>query len=170
MSARQPLQVDIAGSGPAIVLIHGVGGSPESDYPFIDKLADRFTVVAAALPGIGSSELGTEPLTVDRVAERLIAALDQNGIGACTLIGFSLGSTVVVRAAEMLGDRASGVILRLRPDARQVWLPSGHALGTEAPDGWFTAITKFVADVQATPAWESADDMTSISPASREAP
>src|ERR1700739_3688077 len=46
----------IAGSGPALLLIHGVGCDSKSWEPVLAKLAQRFTVIAPDLLGHGESD------------------------------------------------------------------------------------------------------------------
>lgn len=45
-----------AGSGPVLLLVHGMAGSSATWQPVIDELADHFTVVAPDLPGHGRSD------------------------------------------------------------------------------------------------------------------
>ena len=45
-----------AGTGPALVLLHGIGGSSESWHRQIGQLKNKFRVVAWDMPGYGGSE------------------------------------------------------------------------------------------------------------------
>src|SRR5437879_13679825 len=44
-----------AGRGPAVVLLHGLGGFAESWRRTVEALAPRYTVIAVDLPGFGRS-------------------------------------------------------------------------------------------------------------------
>ena len=46
-----------AGQGPALVLLHGYTQTSRMWRPLIDKLKDKFTVIAPDLPGIGDSDI-----------------------------------------------------------------------------------------------------------------
>ncbi|MBM4363253.1 MAG: alpha/beta fold hydrolase, partial [Deltaproteobacteria bacterium] len=46
----------VAGSGPALLLIHGIGDSSESWLPVFADLATRYTVIAPDLLGHGQSD------------------------------------------------------------------------------------------------------------------
>src|SRR5205814_9863687 len=46
-----------AGHGPAVVLLHGYAQTSRIWRPIIPLLAERFTVIAPDLPGIGESEI-----------------------------------------------------------------------------------------------------------------
>src|SRR5258708_24795065 len=49
------LQYLTAGRGPAVVLLHGYAQTSRMWRPLMPRLADRFTVIAPDLPGIGGS-------------------------------------------------------------------------------------------------------------------
>ena len=46
-----------AGKGPAVILLHGYTQTSRMWRPLIEKLEDKFTVVAPDLPGIGDSDI-----------------------------------------------------------------------------------------------------------------
>ena len=48
-----------AGHGPALVLLHGYAETSRMWRPIIPVLAERFTVIAPDLPGIGDSSVPT---------------------------------------------------------------------------------------------------------------
>lgn len=88
-----------AGHGPAVLLVHGLGGFGESWRGTIETLATRATVFAVDLPGFGRS---TKPRTTYRLgyfARALHAFLDGLGIGQASLVGHSLGGAVAVTYA-----------------------------------------------------------------------
>src|SRR6266568_1179899 len=49
-----------AGKGPALILMHGYAETSRMWRPIIPLLAERFTVIAPDLPGIGESSIPTE--------------------------------------------------------------------------------------------------------------
>ncbi len=49
-----------AGHGPAVVLLHGYTQTSRMWRPIIPLLAEKFTVIAPDLPGIGDSSIPAE--------------------------------------------------------------------------------------------------------------
>ncbi|MFD3742920.1 alpha/beta fold hydrolase [Nocardia sp. NPDC058633] len=101
-----PLRTTVHGSGPGIVLAHGAGGGIESNFgTVIPSLADGHTVVASDYPGDDT------PLDLDGLADALVAAAVDAGVETFTIVAFSLGTAVAVRAAARHPDRVTGLLL-----------------------------------------------------------
>ncbi|CAM4192033.1 alpha/beta hydrolase [Nocardia ninae] len=101
-----PLQTTVTGSGPGVVLAHGAGGTIDTNFgALIPALAATHTVVAADYP---DSDI---QLTLDGLADALVAAAVDGGVEQFTVLGYSLGSTVAVRAAVRHPERVRGLIL-----------------------------------------------------------
>ncbi|MFD6161265.1 alpha/beta fold hydrolase [Nocardia sp. NPDC060256] len=101
-----PLQTTVTGTGPGLVLAHGASGTIETNFgALIPVLAATHTVVAPDYPD------GTIPLTLDGLADALVAAAVDSGVETFTIVAFSLGTTVAVRAAVRHPDRVRGLIL-----------------------------------------------------------
>jgi pimeloyl-ACP methyl ester carboxylesterase len=93
------LAFDTAGSGPALVLLHGLGGSRATFRPVLAPLAERFRVIAPDIRGHGESDTpGGEWTTADvaRDVPRLLSAL---GIARAHLVGFSVGGVLAMELA-----------------------------------------------------------------------
>ena len=63
MAKRRQVMVDgrsvsylTAGSGPAVVLLHGIGGNATQWNAQLDGLSDEFTLIAWDTPGYGESD------------------------------------------------------------------------------------------------------------------
>lgn len=86
----------IAGSGPTLLLIHGMGHSADLFVRNIDELAQHFTVIAPDLPGHGFAdmvELGTR--SPQRAAAHQITGLvDHLGLDDYHVLGSSYGGLV----------------------------------------------------------------------------
>ncbi len=50
----------MAGHGPTVILLHGYAETSRMWKPLIPRLAEKFTVIAPDLPGIGDSEIPEE--------------------------------------------------------------------------------------------------------------
>ena len=101
----------VEGRGPAVVLLHGLGGFAESWRHTIPALADRATVYALDLPGFGVSAKPRAPYDLPFFARVLHAFLDGLGVGQASLVGHSLGGAVAVAAALTLPVRVDRVAL-----------------------------------------------------------
>ncbi|MFI6047126.1 alpha/beta fold hydrolase [Nocardia sp. NPDC051321] len=101
-----PLRTTVHGTGPGLVLAHGASGTIETNFgALIPALAATHTVVASDYP---DSDI---PLTLDGLADALVAAAVDAGVETFTIVGYSLGSAVAVRAAVRHPDRVRGLIL-----------------------------------------------------------
>lgn len=91
---------EVDGSGPGLVLVHGVGGDAEKVFgPVAPHFTDRFTVVRPNLSGSGGTTDDGRELTVDLLAEQVTAAARAAADGPVDLFGFSLGAVVAAATA-----------------------------------------------------------------------
>jgi pimeloyl-ACP methyl ester carboxylesterase len=112
----------VRGSGPGLLLAHGGGGSVEGNFgPIIDDLATTHTVVGPDYPGSGATPRSTGPLDLDDLADGLVGVAVDAGVERFTVLGYSLGTAVAVRAATRHPERVTGLVLTsgfARPDNR----------------------------------------------------
>lgn len=111
--ANISLTTQTTGSGPGIVLAHGAGGGIEANFgSLIPLLAKGHKVTGSDFPGDDT------PLDLDALADALVA---EAATERFTIIGFSLGTAVAVRAAARHPERVTGLVLAAglaRPDNR----------------------------------------------------
>jgi len=90
-----------AGSGPAVVLIHGTGADAQSNWgPLIETLGARYRVIAPNLPGAGGTSARSLPLDLADLADQVVATVRATGVtGAFHLAGHSLGAVVAMAVA-----------------------------------------------------------------------
>ena len=69
-----------AGHGPAVILLHGYTQTSRMWKPLIPKLADKCTVIAPDLPGIGESEIPANGLDMKIAAIRVHALVKSLGV------------------------------------------------------------------------------------------
>lgn len=100
-----------AGSGPALVLVHGFLGGSEQWQPEIADLSQRFDVIAPDLPGFGAAAGATGRARIGDMADDVIALLTVLGIGAFALLGHSMGGMVVQNIARTVPDRVTRLVL-----------------------------------------------------------
>jgi len=119
-----------AGSGPALILIHGLMGYSFSWRFTIPALARHATVYAIDNLGAGLST-ATEGMdrTVRATAERVLEFADALGIKDFDLLGTSHGGGVAIMAAAICAERKSTRLRRLVLVAPvNPWSPHGKRL------------------------------------------
>jgi pimeloyl-ACP methyl ester carboxylesterase len=105
------ISYSVAGSGPAVILIHGVLMDRTMFDPQGEALKDRYTVITPDLRGHGESEKRVEEFTQWDMMEDHIALLDQLGIDKAVWGGVSQGGFQSMRAAVKYPERVAGLIL-----------------------------------------------------------
>jgi pimeloyl-ACP methyl ester carboxylesterase len=103
---------DIAGSGPALTLLHSVGLSTREGWRYqIDALAARYRLLTFDFRGLGESTRGEGPLGADRFANDLKLLLGALGIDKTALMGVSLGGFVAQKFALSDLSMVSALVL-----------------------------------------------------------
>ena len=88
-----------AGSGPVVLLIHGVAGTSEQWADVAPALAERFTVVAPDLLGHGDSAKPVGDYSLGAYAVSLRDLLIALGHRRATVVGHSLGGGIAMQFA-----------------------------------------------------------------------
>src|SRR5687768_18114112 len=88
------LAVEIDGNGPAVLLVHGLGGTSNFWQVQTDALAERFRVIRPDSAGAGRSPVA-DAISAESHAEDLAALLDELGIESAAVVGHSFGTLVV---------------------------------------------------------------------------
>jgi len=103
-----------AGSGPAVLLLHGLGGSTYTWRKVLPELARSHRVIALDLKGFGRSEKPfDEAYSPADQAELVIAFIEKRGLTDVTLVGHSIGGTVALLVAIELQRRDPERVARL---------------------------------------------------------
>lgn len=101
----------VGGSGPPVVLLHGLGGAAENWVEIAPTLAQRRRVLAPDLPGHGrSSPLAASP-SLAPFADRVAGVLEAEEAGPAAIVGHSLGGVVGLRLAIRRPELVTGVVL-----------------------------------------------------------
>jgi 3-oxoadipate enol-lactonase len=93
------LAFDDAGSGPAVVLIHGHPFNRTMWAPQVAALRDRYRVIAPDLRGYGQSPVTPGLVTMAELAADIRALLDRLGVESAALTGLSMGGLVLMELA-----------------------------------------------------------------------
>lgn len=111
-----------AGSGPPLVLVHGLGSNGMQDWGrLVAPLSRQFHVYAPDLPGYGESERPKDAdYSIPMQVEAVRAFMDAVGIGRARVAGISMGGWIVSRLASEHPDRLARLVVvdaaGMRPD------------------------------------------------------
>lgn len=100
-----------AGSGPALVIVHGVGGHKEDWQAVMAAFASSHTVYAIDMLGFGGSSRGAADLSMTAQANAILALLDREGIARADLIGNSVGGWVSATFAATNPTRVNRLVV-----------------------------------------------------------
>ena len=93
------LNYERRGSGPPLVLLHGIGHRWQAWYPVLDRLAAKHDVIAVDLPGFGKSAPLDGPSGVTEIVAALTAFFGQLGLDRPHVAGNSLGGAIALELA-----------------------------------------------------------------------
>jgi pimeloyl-ACP methyl ester carboxylesterase len=101
-----------AGHGPALILLHGYAETSLMWRPIMPLLAERFTVIAPDLPGIGESDIPADGLDMKTAAIRIHALARSLGAEKTELVGHDIGLMVAYAyAAQFQVEVAKLVVM-----------------------------------------------------------
>jgi pimeloyl-ACP methyl ester carboxylesterase len=94
------LAYDEAGTGPAVVLIHGHPFNRSMWAPQLAALAGSYRVIAPDLRGYGDSPVTPGTVPMSQLAADVAGLLDRLGVSRAAVVGLSMGGLV---AMELVG-------------------------------------------------------------------
>ena len=100
-----------AGSGPPVVLLHGLGATNSSMLPTLAELAVDHRVLAPDLPGFGDSGKPVRAYDPAFYAAWLRAFLDAVGAERAVIVGNSMGGRIAIEAGLTLPERVEALVL-----------------------------------------------------------
>lgn len=101
-----------AGSGPELILLHGLLGTASTWEMTFPRLADESTVYAVDALGIGESErVPGIDAGLEAQADRIIGFMDESHIGAADFLATSHGGAVALMLASKYPDRVRNLLL-----------------------------------------------------------
>ncbi|MFO1037930.1 MAG: alpha/beta hydrolase [Geminicoccaceae bacterium] len=104
------IQVESDGEGPAILFVHGLGGTSNSFQPLLGALGG-FRCVRPDLPGSGRSPAPPEKLTIEGFARTVADVARAAGAAPAHLVGHSMGTLVCQHLAAALPDQVRSLTL-----------------------------------------------------------
>jgi pimeloyl-ACP methyl ester carboxylesterase len=106
-----PVIYRTAGSGPPVVLIHGMVNSSHHWREVALRLADRYTVIAPDLIGHGDSATPRGDYSLGAHAAVIRVLLSAIGVGSATIAGHSLGGGVAMQFFWQFPQRVERLVL-----------------------------------------------------------
>ena len=100
-----------AGSGPALLLLHGIGNNCQTWNGVIDRLAETHTVIAPDLLGHGDSDKPRGDYSIAAYANGMRDLLSVLDIEQATVVGHSLGGGIALQFAYQFPERCERLAL-----------------------------------------------------------
>jgi 3-oxoadipate enol-lactonase len=116
---------ETTGTGEAVVMIHGLGGTSNTFQPLMGAL-NGYQVIRPDLPGSGRSDIPLEPLSMASHAAAVLAYLRALGVTRAHFVGHSMGTLVCQHIAVTIPESVASMTL--------------FGALTEPPDGARTAL------------------------------
>lgn len=128
----------IADRGPALILLHGYTQTSRMWRPLIPVLADRFTVIAPDLPGIGDSAIPRDGLDLKTAAIRIHALVKSLGVEKARVVGHDIGLMVAYAYAAQFPSGTDalglGVLCGVAIDRKRVCANGGDQADDSCSD------------------------------------
>lgn len=159
-----------AGSGPPLLLLHGIAGSYDTWSPLIPALSREFTVIAPDMLGHGRSAKPRGDYSLGAYAAGARDLLLALGHGSATVVGHSLGGGVAMQFAYQfpghtdrlalvssggLGEEVSIVL-------RAATLPGSELVLPLITKAWVTGTGRWIGDLLNTVGLQPNADITEI--------
>ena len=137
------LAVEVAGDGPGLLLVHGLGGAKEDFADHVPALARENRVVIFDHRGHGASDKPTDPAaySLERLVADSLAVADATGLDHFRLLGHSMGGMVARKIAIqessrvdalVMMDTSAGPIPGFDPDLMQIAVDTALTQGKQA--------------------------------------
>src|SRR3984893_4056002 len=100
-----------AGHGAPLVLLHGYAETSLMWRPLMPSLAERFTVIAPDLPGIGGSAIPADGLDMKAAAVRIHALMSSLGFQKARVVGHDIGLMVAYAYAAQFPSETTKLVV-----------------------------------------------------------
>lgn len=104
------VEIDVRGTGPASVYVHGWACSRHDFDTVADLLSASHRIVSIDLPYHGSSTSSNDHLDMADMGAIVAEVVRSQGLANVALLGHSMGSAVAVEAARRLGSTVRRVV------------------------------------------------------------
>ena len=120
-------EMTVEGSGPPLVLVHGIGAARDAWRFMVPKLKDHFTVISYDLRGHGTSPMPDGEFGIDELVADLERVRERSSFDKVNVAGHSLGGQIGPAYARAYPDRVlklgllSTAAFRTEDDSAKVW-------------------------------------------------
>ena len=121
-----------AGKGPTVILLHGYAETSRMWRSLIPLLAEKFTVIAPDLPGIGDSAIPANGIDMKSSASRIHALARSLGVEKARVVGHDIGLMVAYAYAMQFPAETEKLVVM---DAFLPGVPGWEAI-YNAPNVW----------------------------------
>ncbi len=101
----------VAGEGPPLLLLHGLGASVITWRDNIGPLSERFQVYAIDLPGHGDTDKPNIDYSMDTVMDYMHRLLEVLGLERCSFIGNSTGGALALKMSLDSPEKVDKLVL-----------------------------------------------------------
>ena len=155
-TGRLTMNIVEAGSGPAVLLIHGLGWDHSLWNPTVERLSATYRVIAADTRGHGGTDKPDGPYDMEMFARDYASLADALGVSGLCVIGLSQGGMVAQRLALLRPDLVAALALvstscKSHPSLRDNMEARIAALDQAGPE----AAAKIAAESIFSPGWRS---------------
>jgi 3-oxoadipate enol-lactonase len=146
-----------AGSGPAVLFIHGLGWDHSLWNPMIERFSAKYRAIAADTRGHGATDKPDGPYAIEMFAQDYAALADALGVTKACVVGLSQGGMVAQSLALIRPDLVTSLIListscKSAPSLRDNMEARIAAMDKAGPQ----AAAKIAAESIFSPAWRAA--------------
>ena len=159
-TARGPVEVADEGSGPALLVVHGMPGDWRQAATVSEDLADRARILRVSRPGYGRTPLRSGRTPAEQ-ADLWAALLDSLGIERAVVLGISGGGPSSYAFAARHPSRCDGLVLCCAVAAHVIEVPVGMRRLAAVPGLWPALAALHRRRAKARPPRPSEDDLTS---------
>ena len=102
---------EVAGNGPPLYMVHGIGSRKTTWNPLVAELATHFTCVSYDLRGHGGSDVLPTPYLLDDLVNDLEMLRSHLGHEQIRIMGHSLGGMIGPAYARAYSDKVDSLVL-----------------------------------------------------------
>ncbi|MFF5405878.1 alpha/beta fold hydrolase [Streptomyces misionensis] len=128
------LNVAVAGSGPAVLLLHGFPHTWEVWTEVMADLSDRYRVIAPDLRGFGASGRAATGYDAQSLADDAAALLTAFGVPSAAVVGIDAGTPPAFLLALRRPDRVRRLVVM---ESLLGGLPGAEDFLADGPPWWF---------------------------------
>ena len=96
---------------PAVIFVHGWTNPKEIWDDQMAHFSEKYRAIAVDLAGSGESGNNRSDWTMEAFGNDIVSVINKLKLDEVVLVGFSMGSTVVIEAANQLPEKVIGVVL-----------------------------------------------------------